>query len=90
MPYSEVQIVVSSDWRRLFGDQALVALLGPSLGQRFIGVVNRYNDRERLKYLLKPLSASSAVGLRLMTIQVFLKRDETAMDVLSPVLLRPA
>jgi len=50
-PYPEVQIVVSSDWRRLFGDEALVALLGPSLGQRFIGVVNRYNESRAAEIL---------------------------------------
>ena len=43
-PHPNVQIIVSSDWRRLFADEALVTLLGPDLGQRFVGVVNRYNN----------------------------------------------
>lgn len=38
-PWPEVQIIVSSDWRRLFDDDNLVRLLGPRLGGRFIGVV---------------------------------------------------
>ncbi|WP_256095067.1 HAD domain-containing protein [Paraburkholderia nodosa] len=33
-PFPEVRIVVSSDWRRLFDDAALIKLLGP-LGARF-------------------------------------------------------
>lgn len=37
-PHPEVQIIVSSDWRRLFDDENLVRLLGP-LGNRFVGVV---------------------------------------------------
>jgi len=37
-PHPDVQIVVSSDWRRLFDDENLVRLLGP-LGGRFAGVV---------------------------------------------------
>lgn len=37
--YPDVRIVVSSDWRRLFGDDSLIELLGPQLGQRFVGVV---------------------------------------------------
>jgi len=37
-PHPEVQIIVSSDWRRLFDDESLVRLLGP-LGNRFVGVV---------------------------------------------------
>lgn len=39
-PHQAVRIVVSSDWRRLFSDASLVELLGPELGQRFIGVVD--------------------------------------------------
>lgn len=41
LPYPTVQIIVSSDWRRLFDDDNLVRLLGP-LGPRFIGVVESY------------------------------------------------
>lgn len=37
-PHPDVQIVVSSDWRRFFDDENLVRLLGP-LGSRFAGVV---------------------------------------------------
>ncbi len=37
-PHPEVQIIVSSDWRRLFDDESLVRLLG-QLGDRFAGVV---------------------------------------------------
>lgn len=37
--YPSVRVIVSSDWRRIFDDDALVALLGPDLGARFIGVV---------------------------------------------------
>ena len=37
-PHPEVQIIVSSDWRRLFDDENLVRLLGP-LGNRFVGIV---------------------------------------------------
>lgn len=40
-PYPAVRIIVSSDWRRLFGDDALVRLLGP-LGGRFCGVVETF------------------------------------------------
>lgn len=39
-PHPEVQIIVSSDWRRLFDDENLVRLLGP-LGNRFIGLVEQ-------------------------------------------------
>ncbi|WP_170291464.1 HAD domain-containing protein [Dechloromonas hortensis] len=39
-PFPEVRIIVSSDWRRLFDDAALIRLLGP-LGNRFAGVVER-------------------------------------------------
>lgn len=39
-PYPAVRIIVSSDWRRLFDDAALIRLLGP-LGTRFAGVVER-------------------------------------------------
>ncbi|KXB32610.1 hypothetical protein AT959_02255 [Dechloromonas denitrificans] len=38
-PYPTVRIVVSSDWRRLFDDDALKQLLRPSLASRFVGVV---------------------------------------------------
>lgn len=38
-PYPSVRIIVSSDWRRLFDDDALKELLGPSLASRFVGVV---------------------------------------------------
>lgn len=37
-PHPHVQIIVSSDWRRLFDDSALIRLLGP-MGARFAGVV---------------------------------------------------
>lgn len=39
-PHPHVQIIVSSDWRRLFDDPALIRLLGP-LGNRFSGVIER-------------------------------------------------
>lgn len=41
VPFPDVRIVVSSDWRRLFDDQCLIRLLGP-LGSRFAGVVETY------------------------------------------------
>jgi hypothetical protein len=37
-PYPSVKIIVSSDWRRLYGDSALAKLLGNELGPRFDGV----------------------------------------------------
>ena len=37
-PYKRVRIIVSSDWARIFDDNALIKLLGP-LGPRFVGVV---------------------------------------------------
>ena len=40
-PYPDVRIIVSSDWRRLFGDDELIQFLGP-VGHRFIGVVEQY------------------------------------------------
>ena len=43
-PFSDVGIIVSSDWRRLFDDNALVKLLGP-LGPRFVGVVETSQRR---------------------------------------------
>lgn len=45
-PHPDVRIIVSSDWARLFGDEALVRLLGP-LGQRFVGVVGVRMGRRR-------------------------------------------
>lgn len=39
-PHPTVRIIVSSDWRRLFDDEALKQLLGPSLACRFVGVVD--------------------------------------------------
>ena len=39
-PYPDVRIIVSSDWRRLFGDDELIQFLGP-VGHRFIGVVEQ-------------------------------------------------
>ena len=39
-PYPCVKIVVSSDWRRLFDDENLRRLLGPTLGPRVIGAVS--------------------------------------------------
>lgn len=38
-PWVDVQIIVSSDWSRLFDDDALVSFLGPVLGLRFVGVL---------------------------------------------------
>jgi len=40
--HPEVKIVVSSDWRKLFSDEALMQFLGPHLGPRFVGVVELY------------------------------------------------
>ena len=40
-PYPEVQIVVSSDWRRLFDDDTLRGCLG-AMGDRFDGVVETF------------------------------------------------
>lgn len=37
-PFPNVQIIISSDWRRLVEDENLIRLLGP-LGPRFLGVV---------------------------------------------------
>ncbi len=42
-PHPAVQIIVSSDWRRLFDDAALIAMLG-NVGGRFAGVVEHYNS----------------------------------------------
>jgi len=42
-PYSNVRIIVSSDWRRLFDDETLIRLLG-GLGPRFEGIVECYNQ----------------------------------------------
>jgi len=42
-PWPAVQIIVSSDWRALFADESLMALLGPGLGGRFVGVVEVRN-----------------------------------------------
>lgn len=39
IPYPTVQIIVSSDWRRLFSDDQLAQLLGPALGERVIGAI---------------------------------------------------
>ncbi len=50
-PHPDVRIIVSSDWRRLFSDEALVTLLGPDLGQRFVGVVDRYNESRATEIL---------------------------------------
>lgn len=50
-PHPEVRIIISSDWRRLFPDESLVTLLGPNLGQRFVGVVNRYNESRAAEIL---------------------------------------
>lgn len=41
LPYPEVRIVVSSDWRRLFDDDTLRGCLGAA-GDRFAGVVETY------------------------------------------------
>lgn len=43
-PYRTVKIVVSSDWRCVFGDESLIRLLGSDLGPRFIGVVETYQS----------------------------------------------
>ncbi|MGA5726226.1 MULTISPECIES: HAD domain-containing protein [Ralstonia] len=40
-PHPEVQIIVSSDWRRLLDDDDLRRVLGP-LGARFVGVVETW------------------------------------------------
>lgn len=40
-PYPEVQIVISSDWRRLLDDDNLRRVLGP-LGARFAGIVETW------------------------------------------------
>ena len=39
MGHPGVRIIVSSDWQRLFDDDKLTRLLGPTLGPRFMGVV---------------------------------------------------
>ena len=39
-PYPHVKIIISSDWRRLFDDDNLRRLLGPTLGPRVIGAVS--------------------------------------------------
>jgi hypothetical protein len=49
-PFPEVRIVVSSDWRRLFDDAALIELLGP-LGARFAGVVEGYGPTRAAEIL---------------------------------------
>ena len=43
-PHPSIRIVVSSDWRRLCGDEALRQVLGRDLGHRFVGVVEMYNS----------------------------------------------
>ncbi|AMV44276.1 HAD domain-containing protein [Paraburkholderia caribensis] len=42
-PYPMIEIIVSSDWRRLFDDATLIRLLGP-LATRFVGVVECYGS----------------------------------------------
>jgi hypothetical protein len=50
-PFPELRIVVSSDWRRLFDDARLIALLGP-LSARFDGVVETWGP-SRLEEILR-------------------------------------
>ncbi|MEX3982562.1 HAD domain-containing protein [Paraburkholderia sp. EG287A] len=49
-PFPDVRIVISSDWRRLFDDAALIELLGP-LGARFAGVVEEYGPTRAAEIL---------------------------------------
>lgn len=49
-PYPDVRIIVSSDWRRLFDDPALIKMLGP-IGNRFAGVVERPSSSRVLEVL---------------------------------------
>lgn len=49
-PHPTVKIIVSSDWRRLFDDDALTRLLGP-LGPRFAGITETI-DRNRANEIL--------------------------------------
>lgn len=42
-PYPSVKIIISSDWRRLFDDQALSSLLG-DLAPRFLGAVEIFRS----------------------------------------------
>ena len=46
-PYPDVRIIVSSDWARLFDDEALAKLLGP-LCARFAGIVEVRGQGRRL------------------------------------------
>lgn len=50
-PHAEVRIIVSSDWRRLFDDDNLARLLGPTLGPRFLGVVETFKDSRAAEIL---------------------------------------
>jgi len=50
-PHPSIRIVVSSDWRRLCGDEALRQVLGRDLGQRFVGVVEIYNSSRATEIL---------------------------------------
>jgi hypothetical protein len=56
--FPDVQIVVSSDWRRLFDNGALVRLLGP-LGSRFVGVVDII-DQDRSEEIRRDAAARRA------------------------------
>ena len=50
-PHPSIRIVVSSDWRRLCGDEALRQVLGRDLGHRFVGVVEMYNSSRATEIL---------------------------------------
>ncbi|WP_043288212.1 HAD domain-containing protein [Paraburkholderia oxyphila] len=63
-PFPDVRIVVSSDWRRLFGDAALIELLGP-LGERFAGVVEGYGPTRAVEILTEVQRRSIAHWLAL-------------------------
>jgi hypothetical protein len=51
-PYPELRIIVSSDWRRLFDDDALKTFLGP-LAARFIGVVETYGPTRAAEIVIE-------------------------------------
>lgn len=51
-PYPGLRIIVSSDWRRLFDDDALKTFLGP-LAERFTGVVETYGPTRAAEVVIE-------------------------------------
>lgn len=63
-PHPQVQIIVSSDWCRLFDDPTLMRLLGP-LGDRFAGVVDTRGASRALEIAQDAQKRGLAVWLAL-------------------------